>query len=102
MLEQFGVLPRGPHTIFVLHLTEVAYRSFYAVIGGYVAARLAPSHPLRHATALGIISLIVNIAGALATWQLNLAPAWFTLALVVLALPLAWTGGNLRSTGRPA
>ncbi|NUT20835.1 MAG: hypothetical protein HOV77_16770 [Hamadaea sp.] len=102
LLEHVGLLPRGPHTVFGLHLLEVAYRSIYAVIGGYVTARFAPVHPIRHSVALGLISLALNVVGAVATWQLNLAPAWFTLALVVFALPLAWCGGRLHRTRRPA
>ena len=34
-------------------LLALAYRSVYAVLGSYIAARLAPHAPMRHAVALG-------------------------------------------------
>ncbi len=79
-------------------LLATIYRTAYAIAGGYIAARLAPDRPMRHALILGTLGLIVSIAGAVATW--NQAPAlgheWYPLSLVVLALPPAWLGGMLR------
>jgi len=98
VLEQTGVLPLGPHDKLGLHLLEVAYRCVFTVFGGYLAARLAPNRPTRHALAVGVVGLIINVVGAVATWDMNLAPAWFTTSLVLLALPLAWLGGTLRPT----
>jgi len=66
------------------------------VLGSYIAATLAPNRPMKHALALGVVGFVVNILGAVATWNMNLAPAWFTLALIALALPCAWLGGKLR------
>jgi multisubunit Na+/H+ antiporter MnhB subunit len=73
------------------------YRAIYGVIGAYVTARLAPNRPMLHAMVLGILGLIVCIAGAIFTWNRGPAfgPHWYPLALVVLALPTAWLGGKL-------
>jgi hypothetical protein len=79
-------------------LLATLYRTAYGVAGGYIAARLAPDRPMRHALILGTLGLIVSLVGVVATW--NKEPAigheWYPLALVVLALPPAWLGGKLR------
>jgi uncharacterized membrane protein YeaQ/YmgE (transglycosylase-associated protein family) len=75
-----------------------AYRIVFGIVGSYVAARLAPDRPMRHAMIAGFIGFIVSIAGAAVTW--NKGPAfgrhWYPLALIVTALPCAWVGGWLR------
>jgi hypothetical protein len=38
-----------------LNALALAYRSVYAVAGSYLAARLAPRNPMRHALALGVV-----------------------------------------------
>jgi hypothetical protein len=74
------------------------YRTLFGILGSYIAARLAPSRPMAHAMALGILGFIASTAGAAATWnhQPPLGPHWYPVALVVLALPTAWLGGKLR------
>ena len=72
------------------------YRTIYGVLSGYVVARLAPNRPLGHALVGGFIGLALSIAGAAATWNKDLGPHWYPLALIVLALPSAWAGGMLR------
>jgi peptidoglycan/LPS O-acetylase OafA/YrhL len=77
-----------------------AYRAVYNVIGCYLAARLAPARPMRHAMLLGWVGVFVALLGAVATWshQPSLGPHWYSVALVVLALPCAWVGGKLRES----
>jgi hypothetical protein len=77
------------------NLLALSYRSVYAVIGGYVTARLAPSAPLRHVLILGCIGTILSALGAYAAITLDMGPAWYPVALVVTALPLTWLGGSL-------
>jgi hypothetical protein len=79
-------------------LGATIYRTVYGVVGSYIAARLAPHHPMLHAMILGILGLAANIAGTVATWNKGPAfgPHWYPVALVVLALPTAWLGGKLR------
>lgn len=78
-----------------LNLLALAYRSVYGVAGSYVAARVAPHAPMRHALALGVIGVALSLAGAIATIPIDLGPAWYPIALVLTALPCAWLGGVL-------
>jgi len=73
----------------------LAYRSVYAVLGSYIAARLAPRNPMRHALVLGAVGLVLSLAGAIATIPMDLGPSWYPIALVLTALPCAWLGGIL-------
>ena len=78
-----------------LCLLALSYRTVYAVVGSYIAARLAPHNPMRHALALGVVGLALSSIGAIATIPMDLGPAWFPIALVLTALPCAWLGGAL-------
>ena len=78
-----------------LNLLALAYRTLYAVVGSYIAAKFAPRNPMRHALALGILGFVLSLAGAIATIPMDLGPAWYPIALVVTALPCAWLGGIL-------
>lgn len=78
-----------------LNLLALSYRLVFAVLGGYVAARLAPRNPMRHAWIVGFIGLALSAAGALATIPMDMGPAWYPIALVVTALPCTWLGGFL-------
>ena len=77
------------------NLLALLYRCVYAVLGSYIAARLAPRNPMRHAVVLGLIGLVVGTAGAVATIPMDLGPAWYPIALAVTALPCGWLGGLL-------
>jgi hypothetical protein len=79
-----------------------AYRTLYGVIAGYVVAKLAPHHPMRHALIGGLVGMAVAIIGAVATWNSGLGPHWYPLALIVLAMPPAWLGGRLGSPNKNA
>ena len=76
-------------------LAATVYRTLAGVVGGYTAAALAPMQPLRHAIILGLIGLALSATGAIVMW--GVAPAWYPIALAVLALPSAWLGGRLRA-----
>src|SRR5258705_12658276 len=41
-----------------------AYRVVYTILGSYIAARLAPDRPMWHAMGVGVVVLVVRIAGA--------------------------------------
>jgi hypothetical protein len=78
-----------------LNLLALSYRIVYSVVGSYIAARLAPRNPMRHAVALGVVGLVPSMAGVIATIPMDLGPAWYPIALVLTALPCAWLGGAL-------
>ncbi len=81
-----------------LNLLALAYRTAYTVFGGYLAARLAPHAPMRHAFVLGIVGFVVGLAGAMVTiTKYDLGPDWYPIALVLVALPATLLGGILRT-----
>ena len=93
-LHTLGVYPPvGIRMSDGLFLIAMAYRILFNIGGCYLAARLAPARPLRHAVAVGIIGTVIATAGAAAMWSLG--PAWYSLANIVLAIPCAWVGGKL-------
>lgn len=73
----------------------LSYRIVFGVLGGYLAARLAPRRPMKHALVLGGLGTVLSAVGAVAAIGANLGPAWYPVALVVTALPGAWLGGLL-------
>ena len=98
-LHAAGVFPAwGQPMSDALFLLATVYRTVYGVAGCYLAARLAPDRPMRHALALGVVGLVLSSAGAAATWDRGpeFGPHWYPLALIATALPCAWVGGLLR------
>ncbi len=102
-LHAAGVFPAwGQPMSDALFLLATVYRTIYAIAGCYLTARLAPARPLRHALTLGVVGLVLSMAGAIATWNRGPAfgPHWYPLALIATALPCAWVGGRLHSLQR--
>jgi hypothetical protein len=91
--------PSGEPMSSALFLLATAYRMAYGITGSFIAARLAPNRPMKHALALGGVGLALSILGAAATWNSGPAfgPHWYPLALIVTAMPCAWLGGRLGS-----
>lgn len=81
-----------------LWLLAIGYRSIDGILGGYTAARLAPDRPIQHVLVLGLIGMVMSIAGLVGTWNRGpeFGPKWYPLVLVAIALPCAWLGGALR------
>jgi len=99
IMHKSGVFPPwGDPMSDRLFLLATVYRVVFGVVGSYVAARLAPDGPMRHAMIVGSIGFILSIVGAAVTWNRGPAfgPHWYPLALIVTALPCAWVGGRLR------
>jgi hypothetical protein len=94
-LHASGVFPplgeRMADSLFVLAL---AYRIPFNVVGSYIAARLAPSRPMFHALALGVVGVALATVGAIVMGKFG--PAWYSIANIAMALPCAWAGGRLR------
>ena len=81
------------------NLLALSYRVVFGVLSGYIAARLAPYAPLRHAIILGVVGVILSLLGLFVATQADLGPIWYPALLVIVALPCAWVGGKLyRST----
>lgn len=78
-----------------LNALALGYRCVYAVLGSYIAARLAPTAPMGHAMILGLIGLVLSSAGAAAAKDMNLGPTWYPIALALSSIPCAWLGGVL-------
>jgi hypothetical protein len=85
-----------------LLVLATVYRTIYAVLGGYITARLAPNRPMQHALLNGLIGVALSTLGAVVTWNRALGPHWYPLVLVVTALPTAWLGGKLRVMQLPS
>lgn len=81
-----------------LWVVALAYRIVFGIAGGYIAARLAPNRPMMHALIVGFIGLALSVVGVAMHWNQGpeYGPKWFSVALVVTALPCAWLGGKLR------
>ena len=98
LLQSLGIFTQpneGFHTTWMV-VTATIYRSIYTVGGGYVTAVLAPDPKMRYVMILGIIGLVIGSIAAIATIPMKLGPAWYPIALAVLALPCVWLGGKLR------
>lgn len=71
----------------------LGYRTLFTVLGGFVAAWLAPANKLRLAIILGAVGTLFAILGAVATWSVG--HNWYPVALAVLALPSTTLGSWL-------
>ena len=99
VLERLGIFPppdQGFNVTWMV-VTATIYRSIYTIAGGYITAVLAPNPRMRYVLILGLIGLVVSTLAAIATIPMKLGPAWYPIALAVLALPCVWLGGKLRT-----
>ena len=78
-----------------LNALAISYRIVFTIFGSYLAARIAPRNPMRHAMILGLIGTVFGTAGAVATIPMHLGPAWYPIAIAATALPCAWIGGKM-------
>ena len=89
----FQIAGRDPHATQPLGFTifSIVYGMAFAALGGYVAARLAPSRPRAHAAAVAIVLAIGAIASLVASPGSH--AQWSQWAAVVLMAPSAYFGG---------
>jgi hypothetical protein len=85
---------RGGTSNIAILLVSMLYSAVYGLVGCYVAARLAPSKPMKHALILGLIGVVAAGAANMALW--GHVPAWWAITNWLLVMPLAWLGGRLR------
>jgi hypothetical protein len=99
LLRAIGLLPTPDQVASnSVLLSATVYRTVYGIVGSYITARLAPFRPMAHAIVLGVMGLLANILGTIATWNKGPAfgPHWYPITLIVLALPTAWAGAQIR------
>jgi hypothetical protein len=81
-----------------LFAVATIYRVIYGILGGYIAATLAPTRRMQHALFYGLVGFGLSLVGFIATRNMpELGPRWYPLALVITAIPCAWVGGLLRT-----
>ena len=99
VLEKLGIFtpPDQGFNITWMVVTATVYRSIFTIGGGYLTAALAPDPRMRYVMILGLIGLAMSTLAAIVTIPMNLGPAWYPIALAVLALPCVWLGGKLRT-----
>jgi hypothetical protein len=78
-----------------LALLATSYRVLIGVGGAWLTAWLAPRNPMRHAMILGITGVVLALVGVIVTWNMDLGPRWYPIALVVLSMPQSWLGGKV-------
>ena len=78
-----------------LAVLATAYRFVISIAGGWLTAKLAPQNPMKHALILGVVGIVLGMVGVITTWNLGMGPHWYSIALVVLAVPQCWLGGKL-------
>jgi hypothetical protein len=95
-----GIYPARPEPM-ADHLWALAltYRVVFAVVGGFLTARLAPARPMRHAMVLGGIETVLSVPFVLVNWNKpEFGPHWFAISVAITALPCAAFGGWLYAT----
>jgi len=99
ILESLGIFtpPTVRFDIPWMLVTAIIYRATFSVIGCYITALIAPSRPMLHAMILGVIGMVLSILGTIVAIKMDLSPAWYPIALVVMSLPCAWVGSKLAS-----
>lgn len=89
LLQPGVVPPEHDLFLFILCLT------FFAMIGGYVTARLAPYDPRNHTISLGVVLTIPGFIGMVAQMFTHYGPDWFGWLLLLSGLPGAFVGGKI-------
>lgn len=74
-------------------LTVIFYRFLFNITGCYVAARLAPHNPMRHAMIIGVVGTILGIIGSIIMW--DQAVAWYNISIILISIPSAWIGATI-------
>jgi len=96
VLHGAGVFPPMNQPIDdTLALLATSYRIVISIGGAWLTARLAPDKPMKHALILGLVGMVLGLVGVVTTWNLGLGPRWYSIALVVLAMPQCWAGGRI-------
>ena len=76
-----------------LLIMAFAYRAVFAIIGAYLTARIAKENSRKAVLILGIVGTVAWLAGLIKFW--DLAPAWYNIGGLLLAIPYAFIGLNI-------
>lgn len=95
-LHAAGVYPPlGEPISHAQALLATSYRVVIGIAAAWLTAWMAPRNPMKHAMILGGLGMVVALAGVVLTWNQDLGPRWYPIALVVLAPPQSWAGATL-------
>jgi hypothetical protein len=100
LLHVLGVYPPwgAPMPEPALNALALSYRLVFGVAAGWLVARLAPGAPVRHAVVLGVIATVLSAVGAAVTLaHPEIGPAWYPVALAILAYPTVRLGAALHA-----
>ncbi|MDQ2877689.1 MAG: hypothetical protein M3R41_01255 [Pseudomonadota bacterium] len=105
VMHAMHVFPTSPRAMSdALLALASGYRAVFTVLGGYVTARLAPTHPTRHAAILAGIGFLAGCAGVVAYYMVGggaLGPAWYAFSIPLEAIPCVLLGGWLAGSRGP-
>lgn len=74
----------------------IGYRAVFTLAGGWVAARLLPSAPMRAAGILTAIGTVLGLVGvAVSMGKPEMGPAWYAWGVALTGPPCSWWGGRL-------
>ncbi|MDL5514881.1 hypothetical protein QSE00_23930 [Arenibacter sp. M-2] len=95
LFDKLGIMSMDnfKETSAIIILVVIVYRFAFNVIGCYLAAKLAPSNPMKHVIIMGTIGTVLSILGSLTMWDLVIA--WYNISIILIALPSAILGGKL-------
>ena len=72
---------------------KLAYETLFALLAGYITARIAVRKPFNHVLIMAAIVLAGRAFIAVATW--DVVPLWFNLGVLALIIPAALLGAKL-------
>jgi hypothetical protein len=72
-------------------LSSVAFGVVFAFLGGYIAARIAPRHPRRHAAAVGLLIAVGAVASLVMSGSGS--ASWSQVAALMFMAPGAVAAG---------
>ncbi len=99
VLESTGIFPAiGQPLNDRLLVLATVYRTIFGLLGAYATAFFAPHRPMQHALILGVVGIVLGTIGAVTMWNepVSIDHHWYSIGLVVLAIPQSWAGGQLR------
>lgn len=85
----------NPELVEQLSIGIQFFSLLYAIIGGYVTARLVKDKKIQHAVALGVVMISIAILSILSNG--GGLPPWWHITFLVLVIPAAAFGGLLNA-----